>query len=41
MVPRTLLDAILIWTNPLFIALFRRWKPVWRGWYSDPVRMNR
>ena len=38
MVPRTLLDAILIWTNPLFIALFRHWKPVWRGWYSDPVR---
>ena len=29
---------ILIWTNPLFIVLFRRWKPVWRGWYSDPVR---
>ena len=29
---------ILIWTNPLFIALFRRRKTVWKGWYSDPVR---
>ena len=29
---------ILIWTNSLFIALFRRWKAVWRGWYSHPVR---
>ena len=29
---------ILIWTNPLFIALFRRWGAVWRGWYSHPVR---
>ena len=29
---------ILIWTNPLFIGLFRHWKPIWRGWYSDPVR---
>lgn len=29
---------ILIWTNPLFIALFRRRKPVWKGWYTDPVR---
>ena len=29
---------ILIWTNPLFIALFRRWKPMWKGWYSDTVR---
>lgn len=29
---------ILIWTNPLFIALFRRWKPIWKGWYSDAVR---
>ena len=28
----------LIWTNPLFIALFRRWKTVWSGWYSDAVR---
>ena len=26
---------VLIWTNPLFIALFRRWKAVWGGWYSD------
>ena len=22
---------VLIWTNPLFIALFRRWKAVWKG----------
>ena len=29
---------ILIWTNPLFIVLFRRWKAVWSGWYSDAVR---
>ena len=29
---------ILLWTNPLFIALFRRWKVVWTGWYSDAVR---
>ena len=28
----------LIWTNPLFIALFRRWRAAWPGWYSDPVR---
>ena len=29
---------ILIWTNPVFIALFRRWRAAWPGWYSDPVR---
>ena len=29
---------ILIWTNPVFIALFRHRKTVWKGWYSDPVR---
>ena len=29
---------ILIWTNPLFIVVFRRWKAVWRGWYSHAVR---
>ena len=29
---------ILVWTNPLFIVLCRRWKPVWKGWYSDVVR---
>ena len=29
---------ILIWTNPLFIALFRRRKRVWSGWYSRAVR---
>ena len=28
----------LIWTNPLFIGLFRRWKTVWKGWYSHAVR---
>ena len=28
----------LIWTNPLFIGLFRRWKTVWRSWYSHAVR---
>ena len=29
---------ILVWTNPLFIALFRRRKAFWSGWYSRPVR---
>lgn len=29
---------IIVWTNPLAIALLRRWKRVWAGWYSDPVR---
>ena len=29
---------IIVWTNPLFITLFRRWKRVWTGWYADPVR---
>ncbi|MDE0394088.1 MAG: glycosyltransferase [Gammaproteobacteria bacterium] len=29
---------ILLWTNPLFIVLFRRRKAVWKGWYSDAVR---
>lgn len=28
----------LIWTNPLFITLFRRKKAVWSDWYSRPVR---
>ena len=28
----------LLWTNPLFISLFRRRKPMWRSWYSHPVR---
>lgn len=28
----------LVWTNPLFIALFRRWKAAWGGWYARPVR---
>ena len=29
---------ILIWTNPLFIALFRHRKGIWRGRYSKAVR---
>ena len=29
---------VLVWTNPLVIALFRRRKRVWGGWYSRPVR---
>ena len=29
---------VLIWTNPLFIALFRRRKTFWGGWHSRPVR---
>ena len=28
----------LLWTNPLFIALFRRRKAFWPGWYRRPVR---
>ena len=28
----------VVWTNPLFIALFRRRKGVWGAWYSRPVR---
>ena len=28
----------LVWTNPLFIALFRRRKAFWSGWYSRAVR---
>ncbi len=29
---------ILIWTNPLFLWMFRRRKRVWSGWYSRTVR---
>ena len=29
---------VLVWTNPVFIALFRHWGAAWRGWYSRPVR---
>ena len=29
---------VLVWTNPLFIALFRRRKRFWGGWHSRPVR---
>ena len=28
----------LIWTNPVFIALLRKRKWAWGGWYSRPVR---
>ena len=28
----------LVWTNPVFIALLRRWGPAWSGWYSRAVR---
>ena len=29
---------VLLFTNPLFIALCRRWKAVWTDWYKRPVR---
>ena len=29
---------ILIWTNPLFILLFRRRKTAWHGWYEKVSR---
>ncbi len=29
---------ILVWTNPLFISLFRRRKRFWAGWHSHTVR---
>jgi hypothetical protein len=28
----------LIWTNPVLIALLRRRKSAWRGWYEDVPR---
>ena len=28
----------LVWTNPLFIWLFRRRKAAWKDWYSRAVR---
>jgi glycosyltransferase involved in cell wall biosynthesis len=28
----------LIWTNPIFILVFRHRKSVWRGWYSNAPR---
>lgn len=28
----------LVWTNPLFILMFRRTRTVWRGWYKDVPR---
>ena len=29
---------VLLFTNPFFIILFRRWKAVWTDWYKRPVR---
>jgi glycosyltransferase involved in cell wall biosynthesis len=29
---------VLIWTNPVFIALFRKRKSAWRRWYESPPR---
>ena len=29
---------VLLFTNPLFIALFRRWRAPWADWYERPVR---
>ena len=29
---------VLLLTNPLFIAMFRRWKAAWADWYERPVR---
>lgn len=29
---------VLLFTNPLFIALFRRWKAAWSDWYKRPIR---
>lgn len=29
---------ILFWTNPLVIAVLRRRRSAWRGWYVDPPR---
>lgn len=29
---------ILVWTNPLFIMVFRKSPGAWRGWYKDPPR---
>ena len=29
---------VLVWTNPLFIALFRRRRRFWGAWHSRPVR---
>jgi Glycosyltransferases, probably involved in cell wall biogenesis len=28
----------LIWTNPLYVLMFRRKKVVWRGWYQEVPR---
>jgi glycosyltransferase involved in cell wall biosynthesis len=29
---------VLLWTNPLVIALCWRWKKAWSGWYESPPR---
>ena len=29
---------VLLFTNPIFIAMFRRWKAVWPDWYERPIR---
>ena len=29
---------ILVWTNPVLMAIFRRRKEAWRGWYEDIPR---
>ena len=29
---------VLLWTNPLLVALFWRQKEVWSGWYEHPPR---
>jgi glycosyltransferase involved in cell wall biosynthesis len=31
-------SELLIWTNPIFIALFRRRKAAWKRWYESPPR---
>ncbi len=28
----------LVWTNPLFILVFRHRKEMWRGWYHNEIR---
>jgi glycosyltransferase involved in cell wall biosynthesis len=32
------LGEVLIWTNPIFIALFRKRRSAWRRWYESPPR---
>ncbi len=28
----------VVWTNPFFAFLFRRWEKAWDGWYRDIIR---